>query len=328
MPSPWNQRTSPGRVTPGAPTCTLCPSRCSICGVPGFGGVCGGGGEGGRGCERGGRRGRSRLHHLCHPHADSGTQQQQRPTPARAPTRLALEADKRVQQADGQVAQQAVAAALEHGVPLGAQHDVQVAVLACSLRRRGRGGSGMEGRLAPSWWATAAACPQRRKHLNQCTHLQSRELFPLFSPSTIGSPSSKNVIVWPSGMPGSTDTVRASGSRTSCTLGQSSQTCGAARRRESGVGGQAEGPWRRGRANGTAASQASARASAASCSRQAHRHCKQHCTPSLCCPPAPHTVLPLYCLPPASCTAGTCRGPLAASPPWAGTCTCGSPPRA
>lgn len=43
MPSPLNQRTSPGRVTPGAPTCTLCPSRCSIC--------AGGWGEG-----RGGRR--------------------------------------------------------------------------------------------------------------------------------------------------------------------------------------------------------------------------------------------------------------------------------
>lgn len=48
---------------------------------------------------------------------------------------------------------------------------------------------------------------------------------PFRSPSMMGSPSSKKVMVWPSAMPGSTDTVSASVSRTSLTLGQSSQTC-------------------------------------------------------------------------------------------------------
>lgn len=55
-------------------------------------------------------------------------------------THLAVKAHQRVQQADGDVGQQAVAAALKHGVRQRAQHDVQVAVLACSGQAGQAGG--------------------------------------------------------------------------------------------------------------------------------------------------------------------------------------------
>ena len=156
------------------------------------------------------------------------------------------------------------------------------------------------------------------------------------APSRMGSPSSKKVMVWRSGMPGSTDTVSASGWRSNRTLGQSSQTWRGVKvgHNKFGLAGGARGskaargmaqvgraPPGRSRAHAAAASQgrptaAPARlitpapttwctAGACACRPAASRHTP---APPHCTPPPPTCVVYCWYMPgPIWCVATFCR---------------------
>lgn len=94
----------------------------------------------------------------------------------------------------------------------------------------------------PTWPSQLAPQPACHAALLPCRSLPARPSSPSSRPSSLphacpspsmsGSPSSKKVMVCPSGMPGSTLTVSCSLSVTYLTLGQSSHTC------EAGWGGK------------------------------------------------------------------------------------------
>ena len=159
---------------------------------------------------------------------------------------LPVEPGERLQQRDGGVGEQAAAAALKARVPLLAQRHLQVAVLSCSSsgsgsRKRGtergaRGRTGrQEGAQRPAAGARAvratgqahactAATPRRTPHsppqrppchpAQRAGHTRmNASKAQRSAPSRIGSPSSKNEMTCPLGIPGSTCTVRRSGSR-------------------------------------------------------------------------------------------------------------------